>query len=161
MPGPPIVVPIPCWFLYVVYATTDYTTALSLQPVRTPPRALVALVAPLATTPPVDRVTFCNSYQDGSATRISETRSTSGALSPRDKASEWAVQCLQDVEHPQSSSPTAQSQGYLVPRKGRRRHRQSITVPKHHIPTGIGHWGQAELETDATKHRTSGKERGD
>lgn len=40
-----------------------------------------------------------------------------------------------------------------MPLKSCRRHRPSITIPKHYIPAGIGHWGQAELETDATKQR--------
>ncbi|KAK1776980.1 hypothetical protein QBC45DRAFT_200285 [Copromyces sp. CBS 386.78] len=130
----------PCRFLYVVYLLHYHwiTTTLSLQPVRTPPEGPRRI--------PHDSPVHCVRQE------YRRQRSTSGALSPRDKPVAATSSTSLNPVLPQHS------QGYPVQRKGRR-HSQAITVPKHHLPTGIGHWGQAELETDATRQRTSGQER--
>ncbi|KAK3345426.1 hypothetical protein B0H65DRAFT_205438 [Neurospora tetraspora] len=143
----------PCRFLYVVYTTTDYH----------------GIVSPTSSHP--SRPSSHSSHPSQFPCRPCETetvlRREYRRRDPRlghfhRGTSQWAVQVSRTSSTPIQfySVPVPQhSQGYPVPRKGRRRHRPSITVPKHHIPTGIGHWGQAELETDATRQRTSEQER--
>ncbi|KHE78882.1 hypothetical protein GE21DRAFT_1049921 [Neurospora crassa] len=109
----------PCRFLYVAYITAMYHLITTLR------RCLLPVRTPHEPCRP------CNGL----------------AFLPRRF-------CDENIKPVGSSGPSVQfycvpqhSQGYPVPRKGRRRHRPSITVPKHHIPMGPGAFGTSRTYT--------------